>query len=97
MIRSVKWGRIRPYWVTFEGLEDLNPLKLGVGVTGHNCADVESIIVAAFGPLAIRTTVIVEDVATLDQGYVRPNMGSMFIRGIWFPLGYEPVGSPNSR
>ncbi len=84
---------MRPYWVTFGGIKDFNPLRLGAGVTAHDFADLESLVAAAFGPLTIRTVSIVEDIATLDQGHVRPNMGSIFIRGIWFPLGYEPVGS----
>jgi hypothetical protein len=25
----------------------------------------------------------------LDQKHVVPNMGNIFIRGVWFPLGYE--------
>jgi hypothetical protein len=54
-------------------------------------------VAAAFGPLAVKSIAIVDDVATLDQGHVRPNMGSIFARGIWFPLGYEPVGTPRVR
>jgi hypothetical protein len=88
---------MRPYWVTFEGLEDFNALRLGVGVTDHDSDDVEGLVAAAFGPLAIRRTSVVEDVAMLDHDHVRPNMGSIFIRGIWFPLGYDWVGSPSNR
>ena len=29
------------------------------------------------------------DISTLDEKHVLPNMGNIFRRGIWFPLGYE--------
>ncbi len=88
---------MRPYWVTFERLEDFNTLSLGAGVTAHDPDDVNSLVASAFGQLEIRSIAVVEDVATLDQGQVRPNMGNIFIRGIWFPLGHELVGSPTHR
>lgn len=33
---------------------------------------------------------VIENVAIpdLDQGHVVPNMGNIFKRGIWWPLGY---------
>lgn len=35
------------------------------------------------------------DVNTLDEGHVRPNMGVVSVRGIWFPRGYEWTQRPN--
>ena len=29
------------------------------------------------------------DISTLDAGHVRPNMGVVIWRGVWYPLGYE--------
>lgn len=88
---------MHPYWVTFSNLGNFSGLGLGVGVTGHNQGDALSLIEEAFGPLTINTIEAVEDVASLDQGHVRPNMGSIFLRGIWFPLGHERVGIPQVR
>ncbi len=88
---------MRPYWVTFERLRDFSRLGLGVGVTGHDPDDALSLVEKAFGPLTVKTITVVEDVALLDQGHVRPNMGSIFVRGIWFPLGHEPVGAQQAR
>ena len=88
---------MHPYWVTFEGLEDLHELGLGVGVTAHGPDDAGSLIATVFGPLTIKTISVVDDVTTLDQGHVRPNMGSIFIRGIWYPLGHESTGTPQVR
>jgi hypothetical protein len=28
------------------------------------------------------------DVSTLDPDHVLPNIGSILVRGVWFPLGY---------
>lgn len=88
---------MRPYWVTFSRLEDFSPLGLGVGVTGYDVEDALRLVEQAFGRLTVGAIAPVDDVASLDQGHVRPNMGSLFIRGIWFPLGHEQIGAPRVR
>ncbi len=45
------------------------------------------------GDRSIASLAIVEDVETLDQGHVRPTMGNIFIRGVWWPRGYEHIAS----
>ena len=88
---------MHPYWVTFSDLKDFSSLGLGVGVTGHDINDALMLVGDAFGPLTISKITAVDDVASLDEGHVRPNMGSIFVRGIWFPLGHEEVGTPRVR
>jgi hypothetical protein len=88
---------MRPYWVTFSDLKDFSGLGLGVGVTGHDIDDALMVVREAFGPLTISKIVAVDDVASLDEGHVRPNMGSIFLRGIWFPLGHQQVRTPQVR
>ncbi len=88
---------MHPYWVTFSDQKVFSVLRRGVGVTAHNEGDALLLIEEAFGPLMVRQIVVVEDVASLDQGHVRPNMGSLFMRGIWFPLGHERVDGSQVR
>jgi hypothetical protein len=88
---------LRPYWITFADLEDFSSLGRGVGVTANDVGDALTLIESALGPLTIAEITVVEDVATLDEGHVRPNMGSIFLRGIWYPLGHEQVGTPRVR
>jgi hypothetical protein len=88
---------MRPFWVTFSDVKNLSSLGLGVGVTGHDQRDALMLVEETFGPLSVSKIVEVEEVASLDQGHVRPNMGSLFLRGIWFPLGHESAGGPQVR
>ncbi len=32
------------------------------------------------------------DISTLDGNHVRSNIGNIFQRGIWFPLGFDDHG-----
>ncbi len=88
---------MRPYWVTFSDLKDFSSLGLGVGVTGRNIDDALMIVEEVFGHLIVSEITPVNDVASLDAGHVRPNMGSIFLRGVWFPLGHQSVGTPEVR
>jgi hypothetical protein len=40
----------------------------------------------------LERTTPVEDVRSLDEGHVRPTMGNIFARGIWWSQGFEEVG-----
>ena len=85
------------YWVRFSNLPAFSGLGLGAGVTAHDVDEAIEIVKDNFGQLDIATLDVVQDIASLDEGHVRPNMGSIFLRGVWFPLGYEPVGTPGLR
>jgi hypothetical protein len=86
---------LRRFWFEFEFLSRA-PLPLGTwkgcGVTAWDRNDAEQLlceIVFAGSPLPkIRRLIEDVDVSTLDPGHVLPNMGNVFPRGIWFPLGY---------
>ncbi len=88
---------MKPYWVTFTDVAGRSGLGLGAGVTGHDQDDALSLIEQAFGRLTVSKITAVDDLASLDQGHVRPNMGSIFLRGVWFPLGHERAGTPQVR
>jgi hypothetical protein len=82
---------MHPYWVTFEKLPRPSIFGLGFGVTARSELDAREIVVAAIGEKPrIMSVAVIEDIASLDQGHVIPNMGNIFARGIWFPLGYAP-------
>ncbi|MEM9683668.1 MAG: hypothetical protein AAF942_10425 [Pseudomonadota bacterium] len=87
---------LHPYWIEFDLSIDDDPpfgFLLGCGVTAFTQDDALAIVRdLAFGGTNLpRITKLIEDVdvRTLDEGHVRPNMGTVSIRGIWFPLGYE--------
>jgi hypothetical protein len=83
---------MQPFWITLEVPREKGPtpLRLGVGVTATSEADARHLFTAAFGSeYRIASMKPLEDVATLEQDHVVPNMGNIFRRGIWFPQGYE--------
>jgi hypothetical protein len=97
---------MKAYWIKFETMaafrfksEDGVVVKktvpssfnLGMGVTARDEAD--AIFLAQFivGNRAVASISPVINADTLDQGHVRPNMGNMFVRGIWWPRGYEGI------
>lgn len=87
---------LRRYWFEFgHSLSDRPPpgTLLGCGVTAYDDADAAKLIEErVFGqgrmPAVVRMTRDV-DVSTLDRGHVQTSMGNVFVRGIWFPLGYQ--------
>jgi hypothetical protein len=82
---------MHPYWVKFEHVSRPSIFNSGMGVTARSEIDAREIVVAAIGDEPrITSVVVIENMASLDQGHVIPNMGNIFIRGIWFPLGYPP-------
>lgn len=86
---------MRRYWFEFNGsLQELPPgLILGCGVTAYDYTDAISILrqkVFKEEELPeIKTKVENVDISTLDNGHIRPNMGDLTLRGVWFPMGYE--------
>ena len=84
---------LRRFWVKFEMLEIPTPINLGCGVTAYDIDDAKALIVADLfnGKEVPKIIEIVEDVDVrkLEKNHVRPNMGNVAVRGIWYPLGYE--------
>jgi len=78
------------YWFQFEHSDTPSPLNLGCGITAHSEADALKIlhdkVFSAYGPRKIATTIVDVDISTLDENHVRPNMGLVVQRGVWFPL-----------
>ena len=83
---------MHPYWFTFEPLNSRTPLNSGAGVTARDDEDARRLVREAFGDLSVAKMAVLKDLDGLDQGHVRPNMGNILVRGIWFPLGYENIG-----
>jgi hypothetical protein len=78
------------YWIRISPKDDPTPLHLGVGITAHSEEDARALFVAAFGSaVQIQNIEPIENMQRLDQKHVVPNMGNVFTRGIWFPLGYD--------
>jgi len=85
---------MHPYWIKFERQSYPTLFNLGVGVTADSEDDARNMVLSKMedAPLIVSVTII-KDMRELDQGHVVPNMGSWFQRGIWFPKGYETLGS----
>lgn len=74
---------MKAYWVIFEGQ------GLGCGVAAIDEADCRSLVDdnAFFAGRVVKSVAEIERFEELDQNHVVPNMGNMFVRGIWFPKG----------
>ncbi|HEX5454320.1 MAG TPA: hypothetical protein VFX06_11050 [Stellaceae bacterium] len=83
---------LKRYWTSFERFPAPTPLNLGCGVTAWTAEDAFSLIKERVfsGNELPKIISCVEniDIRNIDQGHVRPNMGDVTVRGIWFPLGY---------
>lgn len=87
---------VRRFWFEFSANAG-GKLPVGVGhgcgVSAHDYHDAVQIIQSAVfeeKPLpAISKEIVDVDVSELDEYHVRPNIGDVFRRGIWFPLGYD--------
>lgn len=84
-----------PYWVVFDmTISDTHPIGtlLGCGVTAFDRDDAIALLKATeFSDHPLPPILhIVEDVKfdQLEQNHVRPNMGFMMMRGVWYPQGY---------
>ncbi len=67
-------------------------LNMGCGVTAHDYDDaIDLLRERVFGGRAPDVIAFEEevDVSKLDKNHVIPNMGSVVVRGIWFPDGYN--------
>jgi hypothetical protein len=88
--------KLHRYWFEFDhSLSDSPPpgTLLGCGVTARDRDDAIALIKASvfhnrpFPPIKREVQDI--DISSLDAGHVRPSMGNIFARGVWFPLGYD--------
>jgi hypothetical protein len=81
---------MKVYWVTFKNPTQFTPLNIGCGITARDESDAISLINERLSlegeHLDIASISTVDDVSTLDASHVLPNMGNMFLRGIWFPV-----------
>ena len=77
---------MHPYWITTDG----HP---GVGVTARSEAEALQLFALAFPSKQVISIEIIKDLNDLDQNHVVPNLGgaNWFMRGIWFPQGYEHI------
>lgn len=79
------------FWFTFNEKIDFSPLNLGCGVTAISEEDAIKIlrdIVILDKGLTVKSCILDVDLSSLDD-HVRPNVGNVFVRGVWFPMGYS--------
>jgi hypothetical protein len=86
---------LKRYWFQFEKSDKPNPLNLGCGVTAFDYDDAidllrQRVFAGKEMPRIVGHREDV-DVRTLDNKHILPNIGSVTIRGIWFPRGYEEM------
>jgi hypothetical protein len=81
---------LRRYWLKFAPVARPSVLNLGCGITAYDGDDArhifESEVAPRFGNREICEIIEEIDVASLDEAHVRPNMGVVSTRGVWFPL-----------
>ena len=69
----------------------MNGFGYGVGVTAYNIEDAKSMLLEKMFSKGLPPIEnVIENVKydDLDEGHVRPNMGVIVCRGIWYPKGY---------
>jgi hypothetical protein len=84
--------KLRKFWFEFTRIDEPTPLNLGCGVTAYTKDDAEMLVKSKIFADHEMPEIcnIIDDVefGQLEQQHVAPNIGNMFIRGVWFPLGY---------
>ena len=85
---------MKRFWIEFANAKDApTGMGWGCGVTAHTFEDALSIISenALQGRELPELKNFIEDVVVsdLDKNHVLPNIGNIFVRGIWFPLGFS--------
>ena len=80
------------FWFTFKNPPQLSVLNLGCGVTAYSCDDALALLQgrSSFPMDGLEICEVVENVQidSLDPGHVRPNIGDVSQRGVWFPLEF---------
>jgi hypothetical protein len=85
---------LKRFWFTFRTSPKPTMLNLGCGITAYNYDDAMTLLRERVFVGAEPDVVGYEedvDVSKLDKNHVLPNMGSVVVRGIWFPLGYDEI------
>ena len=81
------------FWFSFASPIEFSPLNFGCGVTAYDYKDatalLETLVFAGKQVPGIKSVIEDVEVQLLDESRVRPNMGNVARRGVWFPLGYE--------
>ncbi|MBN9221549.1 MAG: hypothetical protein J0I79_26700 [Mesorhizobium sp.] len=79
---------MHPYWIRING-------HLGIGVTARSEADALQLLSQAFPSKRAISIEVINDMNDLDQNHVIPNLdaANWLRRGIWFPQGYEHIGT----
>lgn len=84
---------LKRFWFKFALLSPADALNLGCGVTADDEEDARKIVrdcvFGRYSPRRIDAVIENVDVATLDAGHVKPNMGDPTVYGVWFPLGVD--------
>jgi hypothetical protein len=84
---------LKRFWFQFEPFTEPTPLNFGCGVTAFSYDDAVSLINdEVFDREGLPKIVrVIENVSPneLDQNHVIPNMGSVLVRGIWWPQGWK--------
>ena len=95
-VQEVGEMTLRRYWFEFSQDRDKAlpaGIGIGCGVTAYDYDDAVRLVRdAVFDGRdlpAIANQVTDIDVSDLDASHVRPNMGNVLRRGVWYPLGYE--------
>jgi hypothetical protein len=77
---------MRPYWLDLEKSATPSGTNLGVGITAYSEEDARTIFANKFGSEQIvRVIRVIRTIDDIEQNHVRPNMGNLLVRGIWWP------------
>jgi hypothetical protein len=80
---------MKPFWIELARLNRPSPLNRGVGITAISEEDAVSLFGELIGTgYTIKSIKEISDVRDLDQNFVVPNMGNLFVRGVWYPLAW---------
>jgi hypothetical protein len=83
---------LKRYWFKFE-ISKGGALGVGCGVSAYDYDDAIKLmcerIFGMSGLPPIEQCIENVVISTLEASHVHPNMGSVNVRGIWFPQGYD--------
>ena len=83
---------MRPYWLTFANLPKFSELGFGAGITAYSEQEACEIAALNFGSeIKVKSIRPIRTVDEVEQNHVRPNMGNLLVRGVWFPKGFEAL------
>ena len=88
-------GSLTAFWISFP--KDA-AFPLGLGVTAWSQADAFRLLEEQGYDFHLRAleVAVKEDVSIddIDAGHVRPNMGPMIVRGVWYPCANIGFSGP---